>query len=68
VAEKAKAELAQLIKELSDLLGKMTDRWPIRNGFDKFYGFIGGEKATSGRQPSMTAWSRSNCRRIRTIS
>jgi hypothetical protein len=32
-----------------------TDRWPTRSGFDRFYGFIGGE-------------SRSSCRRTRTTT
>jgi len=30
-----------------------TDRWPTRSGFDKFYGFIGGEP-TNGHRCSMT--------------
>jgi arylsulfatase A-like enzyme len=32
-----------------------TDRWPTRNGFDKFYGFMGGERRTSGLRLSMMA-------------
>ena len=44
-----------------------TDRWPTRQGFDKFYGFIGGE--TNQWAPllydGMTKWS---CRRIRTTT
>jgi len=41
------------------------DRWPTRQGFDKFYGFIGGE-TTSGRLISMTASPKSSFRKIRT--
>jgi Sulfatase len=43
------------------------DRWPARQGFEKFYGFIGGENRCSGRIWWMERPS-SGCRATRTIT
>ena len=43
------------------------DRWPTRQGFDKFYGFIGGETDQWIRS-STTGRSRSSRRRWRTTT
>jgi arylsulfatase A-like enzyme len=43
------------------------DRWPTRQGFDKFYGFIGGE--TNQWAPFLyDGTARSNCRATRTTT